>query len=900
MRENVMRLAQTFLGFLDSNDLVEDSAHVVPKFYDGSENLEEMPKEIMLLYKALDVISSDAVTDLVQVLSPAMGETLDELSERLGRPKEELEPILREGAHLGLVFICTNADGNEIFRREAVMPGIAETLCNGEIVTPEAAAFYEYYSDKAMPMMMEPQPLGRGGFRAYPVIESIDKGSRIMTYDEMKPYFDGQTLFSVSKCPCKMAAILNGKGGAHNNLETCIQVGEYAEAYLKGGRSRQLTRKEVDDLLEQCERDGLVHQAMVTEKGKSVMICNCNASDCINLRAVNLTNLPQGNKSNYVARVDNDKCTGCGACVEACNANALSLGTTLTHENPVLTNVPDRDSTAWSEEYWDKDYQIRKVVNSIGTSPCKTYCPAHISVQGYINKAHEGKFADALKVIKRENPFPAVCGRVCHRECEKHCSRGCVDEAIAIDDIKKYIADKELDSEFRFVPKIENHFNKRIAVIGGGPAGLTCAYFAASYGFRVTVFEKQETLGGMMMKGIPSFRLDKNVVEAEIDVLRELGVEFRCGVEIGKDFTIPELRALGYDAFYIAIGLQDGGSLNIPGGDAEGVISGIDFMKQVNGGKEVALSGKVMVIGGGNIGADVARTALRCGAESVKMYCLEEYDDMPMGFDDRSDCEAEGVEIHAGWGQTEILVADGKCAGINFRKCVSVKDENGRFAPVFDDSVTASEECTTVLFCIGQKIDWGTILEGLKVETSAKGLAVVDPMTYESGESDIFIGGDAVTGQKFVIDAIAAGKEGAISLRRYLLGGNLKLRRERNFFAFDTEKIDVGSYDHQKRERVAAVNTEEAKKSFKDMRATLTDEQIMKETSRCLGCGVNIVDEYKCIGCGICGTKCEFDAIKLHRVTDIDPTDTYEEFLQKYGEYAMQKAAAIAARENAM
>ena len=271
----------------------------------------------------------------------------------------------------------------------------------------------------------------------------------------------------------------------------------------------------------------------------------------------------------------------------------------------------------------------------------------------------------------------------------------------------------------------------------------------------------------MLMNGIPSFRLEKDVVEAEIDILRELGVEFRCGVEVGKDVTIAQLREQGYQGFYVAVGLQSGGKLNIPGGDADGVMAGIDFMRQVNLHEKKTLSGKVVVIGGGNIGADVARTAVRCGAESVDLYCLEAYDDMPMGEEDRSECERDGITVHAGWGQTEIVVEDGKCAGIRFRKCTRVKNDEGRFAPEFDDSVSEQAECTTVLYCIGQKVDWRELLTGTAVEFNPNGTVKADPVTYQTAEKDIFVGGDAYTGQKFAIDAIAAGKEGAVFPRSW-------------------------------------------------------------------------------------------------------------------------------------
>ena len=465
--------------------------------------------------------------------------------------------------------------------------------------------------------------------------------------------------------------------------------------------------------------------------------------------------------------------------------------------------------------------------------------------------------------VKSENCV--ACGR-----CEDACTRGTVDQAVAIDEVKRFIAQQDLNAETRFVPekvipKVDGEFSEKIAVIGGGPAGLSCAYYLAEKGYRPTVFEREARPGGMLMNGIPSFRLEKDVVEAEIDILRELGVEFRCGVEVGKDVTIAQLREQGYQGFYVAVGLQSGGKLNIPGGDADGVMAGIDFMRQVNLHEKKTLSGKVVVIGGGNIGADVARTAVRCGAESVHLYCLEAYDDMPMGEEDRSECERDGITVHAGWGQTEIVVEDGKCAGIRFRKCTRVKNDEGRFAPEFDDSVSEQAECTTVLYCIGQKVDWRELLTGTAVEFNPNGTVKADPVTYQTAEKDIFVGGDAYTGQKFAIDAIAAGKEGAISLHRFVQRATLTVgRNRRQFIELDKENALIPvNYDTTPRQRIGY--NEVLRRTFSDERVAFTEEQIKKETARCLSCGASIVDPNKCIGCGVCTTKCAFDAIHLHR-----------------------------------
>ena len=335
--------------------------------------------------------------------------------------------------------------------------------------------------------------------------------------------------------------------------------------------------------------------------GESAAICNCCACSCFAMRVATMFRSPDAIRSNYVSQVDKEKCVACGQCVENCPTNALRLGQKLCAKQPVKEKSYDKvRDHVWGEKHWNVDYrENREDVAESGTSPCKTACPAHIAVQGYIKLASQGKYTEALELIKKENPFPAVCGRICPRSCESACTRGDIDEPIAIDEIKKFIADQDLNENNRFIPKKRHDYRTPVAVIGSGPSGMSCAYYLAEKGYRPTVFEKESRPGGMLMNAIPSFRLEKDVVEAEIDVLRQLGVELRCGVEVGKDVTIPQLREQGYKGFYVAVGLQSGGRLPVPGGDAENVISGVDFMRDVNLRDKKSLSGRVVVIGGG-------------------------------------------------------------------------------------------------------------------------------------------------------------------------------------------------------------------------------------------------------------------------------------------------------------
>ena len=834
---------------------------------------------------------ADLVTDEMADVALKMGvrkpKTIGQLMKLTKLEREPLQKLLDQMAWVGLIeYNWENLDGkNPNHEKRYVLPqfvpGSAEffNMRRSQMDEhPQVAAFFERMTflplEKITPMV---PPGGAGiGMHVIPVEKAIETENEAVGLEKISYWlhkYEGK--YAKSMCSCRASRQYLGEGCGDDPESWCIAVGDMATYVVETGRGEYITYDEAMEIFKKAEDNGFVHQITnIDGEDKIFAVCNCNVNVCNALRTSQLFNTPNMSRSAYVARVETDQCVACGRCVEYCPAGAVKLGQKLcTKDGPVeypRQELPD--AVKWGPEKWAIDYRDKNRVNcyDTGTAPCKTACPAHIAVQGYLKLAAQGKYREALQLIKRENPFPAVCGRICNRRCEDACTRGTVDQAVAIDEVKRFIAQQDLDAATRFVPekvipKVDGEFDQQIAIIGGGPAGLSCAYYLAEKGYRPTVFEKERRLGGMLENGLPSFRLEKDVVQAEIDVLREMGVQFRCGVEVGKDVTIAQLREQGYQGFYVAVGLQSGGRLNIPGDDAQGVTAGIDFMRRVNGGQETKLEGRVVVIGGGNIAADVARTAVRCGAESVDLYCLESYDDMPMGPEDRGECERDGITIHAGWGQTEIVTENGHAAGIRFRKCLRVKDGQGRFAPEFDDNDTCQAQCAAVLYCIGQKVDWRQLLTGTAVTFNPNGTAQVDPVTYQTAEPGIFAGGDAVTGQKFAIDAIAAGKEGAISLHRFVQKATLTIgRNRRQFVELDKENalIPVG-FDNTPRQQIGY--NEALRRTFRDERIAFTAQQVQKETARCLSCGASVVDPNKCIGCGVCTTKCAFDAIHLHR-----------------------------------
>ena len=838
-------------------------------------------------YWGLADLISDEMADVALKMGVRKPKTIGQLMKLTKLEREPLQKLLDDMAWVGLIeYNWENLDGkNPNHEKRYVLPqfvpGSAEffNMRRSQMDEhPQVAAFFERMTflplEKITPMV---PPGGAGiGMHVIPVEKAIETENEAVGLEKISYWlhkYEGK--YAKSMCSCRASRQYLNEGCGDDPESWCIAVGDMATYIVETGRGEYITYDEAMAIFKKAEDNGFVHQITNIDGEQKIFgICNCNVNVCNALRTSQLFNTPNMSRSAYVARVETDQCVACGRCVEYCPAGAVKLGQKLcTKDGPVeypRQELPD--AAKWGPEKWAIDYRDKNRVNcyDTGTAPCKTACPAHIAVQGYLKLAAQGKYREALQLIKRENPFPAVCGRICNRRCEDACTRGTVDQAVAIDEVKRFIAQQDLDAATRFVPekvipKVDGAFDQQIAIIGGGPAGLSCAYYLAEKGYRPTVFEKERRLGGMLENGLPSFRLEKDVVQAEIDVLREMGVQFRCGVEVGKDVTIAQLREQGYQGFYVAVGLQSGGRLNIPGDDAQGVTAGIDFMRRVNGGQETKLEGRVVVIGGGNIAADVARTAVRCGAESVDLYCLESYDDMPMGPEDRGECERDGITIHAGWGQTEIVTENGHAAGIRLRKCLRVKNDQGRFAPEFDDNDTCQAQCAAVLYCIGQKVDWRQLLTGTAVTFNPNGTAQVDPVTYQTAEPDIFAGGDAVTGQKFAIDAIAAGKEGAISLHRFVQKAALTIgRNRRQFVELDKENalIPVG-FDNTPRQQIGY--NAALRRTFRDERIAFTAQQVQKETARCLSCGASVVDPNKCIGCGVCTTKCAFDAIHLHR-----------------------------------
>lgn len=837
-------------------------------------------------YWGLAGVLTDEEAELAVKLGVRKPKTLAEIVKLSGLEEKKCEALLEEMSRKGLLeYNWENPKHEKQYVLPMYVPGCAEFFnMNANILdsNPEMGTFFEHMSrlplEKITPFVPEG---GAGiGMHVIPVEKAIEMENESVDLEHISHWlnkYEGK--YAASPCSCRRSRLTHGEGCADDPEGWCIAVGDMADYVVETQKDgRYIDKAEALEILKAAEDNGFVHQITnIDGANKIFAICNCNVNVCYALRTSQLFNTPNMSRSAYVAKVEKANCVACGKCVEFCPAGAVKLGQKLCDKEGCevqYPRIPLPSEQPWGEHMWSHNYRDVNRINcyDTGTAPCKTACPAHVAVQGYLKLAKEGRYDGALALIKKDNPLPAVCGHVCNRRCEDACTRGTVDEAVAIDEVKRFLAERDLNAETRYIPKktipsLKGGFDEKIAIIGAGPAGLSCAYYLALTGYKPTIFEKNEEPGGMLRYGIPSYKLEKDLLAAEIDVIRELGVEIRCGVEIGKDITIEELREQGYKGFYVAIGCQRGRKPGITGENAKGTYAAVDFLREAGAKESFALEGDVVVVGGGNVAIDAARISSRCVDAKISMFCLEQREHMPASKEEIAEALEEGIELNCGWGPKEVLEENGKVTGVVFKKCTRVLDEQGRFSPEYDEEQTVTIPCKHVIFSVGQAIEWGNMLDNLDLKRRPNGGALANKLTYQTSEPDIFVGGDVYTGPRFAIDAIAAGREGAISLHRYV-HENCTLtigRNRRDFVELDKNNISVDSYDTSKRQIPAKADEKAQAAIFRDLSHSLTEEQVKAETSRCLSCGASVVDPNKCIGCGVCTTKCVFDAIHLHR-----------------------------------
>lgn len=548
--------------------------------------------------------------------------------------------------------------------------------------------------------------------------------------------------------------------------------------------------------------------------------------------------------------VDLSKCTGCSECIDSCPVErenefeqGLATGKAIYKLYPqAIPNVVTIEKT--------------------GTSPCTIACPAGIAVQGYVALTSQEKFKEALEVIRERMPFPSVCGRVCHHPCEDKCNRNDVDEPIAIRPIKRFLADWGISHKEDKPELVPITRDEKIAIVGAGPAGLTAALDLRLIGYPVTLFESSDRPGGMLLSIIPSYRLPEDMAQYDIDRVLAHGIELKTGIAVGKDIKLEELQK-EYTAIFIAIGAQNPKKLKIDGIEKKGVLYGIPFLKDAKRGKSEVPKKRVIIIGGGNVAVDCARCALRLGATSVDLVCLEtrdlsSKDRMPAHEWEIVEAEEEGVKIHGCWGPKRIVSKNGKVRGLELIKCTSVYEGEERlFKPKFDQSKTETINGNIVIIAIGQEPDFGGFDS---LEKNPWKTFKADPLTLETNIKGIFAGGDVALGPASVVEAVGQGHEAAISIDRYINGKDLKSEREKEF---EEAKLPEEEIELKKRQELHKRDPLLRIKDFNEIEIGYENERIaIEEAKRCVNCGT-------CSLCLQCVEACEADAI-IHEMVGED------------------------------
>ncbi len=534
--------------------------------------------------------------------------------------------------------------------------------------------------------------------------------------------------------------------------------------------------------------------------------------------------------------MDVSKCTSCGECEKVCPIevpNTFDEG--LRERKAAYKLYPQAMPSAYA-------------IEKRGTAPCKATCPAHVSIQGYIALINQGKYREAIELFKEAHPFPAICGRVCHHPCEGVCTRGDLDEPISIQYLHRFIADIDLASESPYIPEIQEEKEQKVAIVGSGPAGLSAGYFLRRMGYQVTIFEKLPVAGGMMAVGIPEYRLPRDVLKKEIEIIQKMGVEIRTGITFGKDITIEQLKNEGYQAFFIATGLHKSRRLNVEGEDLPEVLKGVDFLRDIALGNKVSIGEKVIVIGGGNVAIDVALSAKRIGAKDITLVCLEKRDEMPAWDYEIQEALEEGVKIVNSLGPRRFFEQAGKLKGVEFKKCTRVFDDDGRFNPSYDETQLTEMDADTVIVAIGQASETD-FLENQKIPLTKNGGIKADPVTLQTDIPEIFAGGDVFYGPRSVVEAVECGKEAAESIHRFLNNMDMKEGREKHW---SYEKPDIEGFPKKPRTPVSTLPLDEREGNFKEIRQGFTESEAKDEAGRCLKCGI-CSECYQCVKACLAG-----------------------------------------------
>ena len=566
---------------------------------------------------------------------------------------------------------------------------------------------------------------------------------------------------------------------------------------------------------------------------------------------------------------------------------------------------------------------------------CQHACPVHTDACGYVTAIAEGRYDDAYRIARATNPFASICGRVCGAPCEANCRRGSLDEPVAIRALKRFVTDKcgpetgdyaayRAGANQRMLPPNRGAYEK-VAVIGAGVAGMTVAHDLVQIGYKVTVFEATAEPGGMLTAGVPVFRLPRDLVRHEINAIVSLGVELKCNMKLGRDFTIADLRAQGFKSIFLGVGLPNGRKLSLPGGETEGVYDGMEFLRAFNEGKPLPLGRRVVVVGGGNVAYDVARSALRpfealnqedalqemghgekvaydvarsalrmSGDKEIHVVCLESLEEMPADKVEIHEGEEEGIRLHNRVGPKEIIVENGKCKGLRVVKCLSVFDEERRFNPKFDEGELTDIHADSVVFAIGQTADLTFLKpeDGVEIQ---RGLVKVDPGTYQTTAPDIFACGDVAHGARLFIDAIASAHTAARSMHDFLRGTRTDVVVRKRWLPAAYTMAE--GWQREARQNAPVLESDLRAASVENVELSFPEETARKQGSRCLRCNVNTVFETDhCIACNGCVDVCPEDLIKLVGISTLSDYDAHDRLVKAGAEISLADYQAMSAQ----
>jgi NADPH-dependent glutamate synthase beta subunit-like oxidoreductase len=525
-----------------------------------------------------------------------------------------------------------------------------------------------------------------------------------------------------------------------------------------------------------------------------------------------------------IARIDPNLCNGCRLCIDTCPMDVFRLDTV----------VQDR------EEY----------------PACRMSCPAGVDIRSYIYLLRNGMIEKAIDILRESLPLPAVTGRVCPHPCESSCAYKELDQAVNVNALERYVADYMINEKARPVHKI---YAAKVAIVGSGPAGLACAYFLARKGYPVTVFESMPVTGGMLRVGIPEFRLPKAVLDSQINYIQDTGVEFRTGVTIGKDISFDRLKN-NYEAIFMATGSQISRKLSFEGSELDGVITGLDCLRKLNSKEITTVPEKIALIGGGNVAIDAGLSALRSGAKSVQIFCLESEDKMPANAEEIQQAIEEGIVINPSWGPHRVLGINGKVTGIQLIRCTQVTDETGKFKPAFDEKITKTIDADLIILAVGQIPDRALLPEGIQI--APNGTIQVDPVTLQTSLSGVFAGGDAtIPGGSSVVEAIATGKQASISIDRFLKSEDLKAGRYLK--PKRVTKPPKEGIVKSPRQSAPILPVDQRSRNFSEVKMAFDLDATALEAQRCMTCGSRAVITYPddCQLCLFCERDCPQKAI---------------------------------------